>query len=78
MDVAGDAGVGTVAGLGDAAERLLEEIRGGDASGEGDGFGSKFGLRVEEDGFVDEVLGEEGSVEVGAAFEEQAEEVALG
>lgn len=78
MDVAGDAGVGAVAGLGDAAERLLEEIRGGDASGEGDGFGSKFGLRVEEDGFVDEVLGEEGSVEVGAAFEEQAEEVALG
>ena len=39
---------------------------------------AKFGWGVEEDGFVDEVLSEELAVEVRAAFEEEAEDVAIG
>ncbi len=38
VEVAGDAGVGAVVGAGDAVEGLLEEVRGGDALGEGDGL----------------------------------------
>ena len=38
VEVAGDAGVWTVGGSGDAAEGLLEEIGGGDALGEGEGL----------------------------------------
>jgi hypothetical protein len=53
-------------------------LRRGDALGEGDGLVTEFGLGVEEDGFVDEVLLEERAVEVRAAFEEDAEDVALG
>ena len=34
-------------------------------------------LRVEENGFVDEVLAEEGSVEVGAGLEEDAKDIAF-
>ncbi len=78
MEVAGDAGVGAVGGAGDAVEGLLEEVGGGDALGEGDGLVAELGFGVEEDGFVDEVLAEEGAVEVRAAFEQEAEDVALG
>ena len=39
---------------------------------------AEFGRGVDEDDFVDEVLAEEGAVEVRAAFEEEAEDVALG
>ena len=57
---------------------MLEEVGRGEAFGEGDGLVAKLGLGVEEDGFVDEVLAEEGSVEVGAALEQDAKDVALG
>lgn len=78
MEVAGDAGVGVDEGAGDAVEGLLEVIRGEDALSERDGLVAEFCLGVEEDGFVDEVLAEKGSVEVRAALEEEAEDVALG
>ena len=78
MEVAGDAGVWAVGGAGDASERLLQEVGGGDALGEGNGLVAEFGLGVEQDGFVDEVLAEEGAVEVRAALEQEAEDVALG
>jgi len=38
VEVAGDAGVGAVAGAGDAVEGLLKKVRGGDTLGEGDGL----------------------------------------
>jgi hypothetical protein len=78
VKVAGDGGVGAIGGLGDAVEVLLEEIGGGDALGEGDCLVPEFGVGVDEDDFVDKVLAEEGTVEVIAAFEEEAEDVALG
>ncbi len=59
-------------------ERLLEELRTGEVLGEGDCAAAQGLFGVEEDGLVDEVLGEEGSVEVGAALEQEAEEIALG
>ena len=64
--------------VGGALEGLLEEERGGNSGGEGECVGAEFGLAVEEDGFVDEVLVEEGSVEVRAGFQKQAEDVAFG
>ncbi len=78
MKVAGGAGVRAVCGSGDAVERLLEEVGGGDALGEGEGPVAQFGFGVEEDCFVDQVLMEESTVEVRAAFEEEAEDVAFG
>jgi len=57
---------------------VFEEVRGAYALGEGDRLVAEFGLGVEEDGFVDEVLLEEGAVEVEAALEQEAEDVALG
>jgi hypothetical protein len=77
-EVADDGGVWTVGCPGDAMERLLEEVGGGDPLGEGDGLVAQFGFGVDEDGFVDQVLPQEGAVEVRAAFEEEAEDVALG
>jgi len=78
VDVAGDADVWAEGGSGEAVEGLLEEKGGGDALGEGEGLVAKFGFGVEEDGFVGEVLAEECAVEAGAAFEEEAEDVAFG
>jgi hypothetical protein len=78
VKVTGDAGVRTVGGSGDAVEEPLEEVGGGEALGEGDGLVAKLGFGVEEDGFVGQVLTEEGAVEVGAALEEEAEDVAFG
>jgi len=78
VEVAGDAGVGAVAGAGDAVEGLLKHIRGGDTLGEGDGLVAEFGFGVDQDGFVDQILLEEAAVEVGAALEQEAEDVALG
>jgi hypothetical protein len=77
-EVAGDAGVRTVASASDAVERLLEEIGGGEALGEGEGLVAKLGFGVDEDGSVGQVLAEEGAVEMRAAFEEEAENVAFG
>jgi hypothetical protein len=78
VEVAGDAGVWAVGGSGDAVEGLLEEVGGGDAFGEGKGLVAQFGVGVDEDGFVGEVLAEESTVEVGTAFEEEADDVAFG
>jgi len=78
MEVAGDAGVGAVAGARYAVEGFLKQGRGGDALGEGDGLVAEFGLGVDQDGFVDQILLEEGAVEVGAALEQEAEDIALG
>jgi hypothetical protein len=78
VEVAGNGGVGAVGGLGNAAELLLHKMRGGDAFREGDCLVAEFGISVEEDGFVDEILTEECAVEVRAALEEEAEDVALG
>lgn len=78
VDVAGNGGVGAVGGLGDAAELLLHKMRGGDAFREGDCLVAEFGISVEDDGFVDEVLTDECAVEVRAALEEEAKDVALG
>ena len=39
---------------------------------------AEFGLGVDQDGFVDQVLAKEGAVEVRAALEQEAEDVALG
>jgi hypothetical protein len=78
VEVAGDACVGTVGGAGDALEGLQEELRGTKASGEWDRLIAQLGFGVEEDGFVDEVLVDETFVEVGAAFEQQAEYIAFG
>jgi len=46
--------------------------------GEGDALIAKFGFGEEEDGFVDEVLADEGAVEMRAALEEEAEDISLG
>jgi hypothetical protein len=78
VEVAGDAGVGTIGSSGDAVEEPLEEVGGGDALREGKGLIAKLRFSVEEDGFVGQVLAKEGAVEVRAAFEEEAEDVALG
>jgi len=78
VDVAGNGGVGAVGGLGDAAELLLHKMRGGDAFREGDCLVAEFGISVEDDGFVDEVLTDECAVEVRAALKEEAKDVALG
>jgi hypothetical protein len=81
-EVAGDAcvwaGSRAECGAGDAAEALLEEEGAGDAGGEGEGCVAEFGFGVEEDGFVDEALGEEGAVELGAGLDEEAEDLAVG
>ena len=76
VQVAGDAGVGSEVGAGGAMQRLLEEVRRGNALGKGKRVRAKFGLGVEEDSFVDEILGEEASVEAGAALEQEVEDVA--
>ena len=78
VEVAGDAGVSPVSGSGDAVEEPLEEVGGGETLGEGDGLVAELGFGVGEDGFVGQVLAEEGAVEVRAAFEEEAEDVAFG
>jgi hypothetical protein len=78
VEIAGDAGVCAVGCSGDAVERLLEEVGGGDALGEGEGLVAQFGFSVDEDGFVYEVLTQERAVELGAAFEEEAEDVPFG
>jgi hypothetical protein len=78
VNVAGDAYIRAVGGAGEAVERLLEELWRGESLGERKGVVSEFGLGVDEDGFVDEVLLEERAVEVRAAFEEGAEDVAFG
>lgn len=57
---------------------LLDDLRGGDAVGEGDCLVAQALFGVEEDDLVDEVLGEEGAVQVGAAFEQEADAVAVG
>ena len=62
----------------DAAQALFEEEGRGDAGGEGEGVVAELGLGVEEDGLVDQTLGEEGAVDVGAGFDEEAGEVAAG
>ncbi len=77
-EVAGDANVRTEGLSSDAVERLLEEVRGGDALGEGEGLVAKLSFGVDEHGFVGQVLAEEGAVEVRAAFEEEANDVAFG
>ena len=77
MEVAGDAGVGAEGGAGDAVEGLFEGLGEGMPWAKGMAF-RLVGFGVEEDGFVDEVLMEECSVEVRAAFEEEAEDVAVG
>jgi hypothetical protein len=78
VEIAGDAGVWTVGGSGDAVQRLLEEIGGGDALGEGEGLIPQFGVGVDENGFVYQVLAQERAVEVRAAFEEEAEDLSFG
>jgi hypothetical protein len=78
VDVAGEAGVGTVGAPGDLAEGLLEDLRRGNSFGEGDGLIAEPGFGVEKDGLVDKVLAEERAVEVRAAFEQDAEDVAFG
>jgi hypothetical protein len=78
VEGAGDTGVGAVGGSGDAVEEPLEEVGGGDALGEGESLVAELGFGVEEDGFVGEVLAEEGAVELRAALEEEAEDVAFG
>jgi hypothetical protein len=78
VEIAGDAGVWTVGGSGDAVERLFEEIGGSDALCEGEGLFAQFGVGVDEDDFVYQVLAQERAVEVRAAFEEEAEDLALG
>jgi hypothetical protein len=78
VEVAGDAGISTVGGSGDALEKAFEEIGGGEALGEGEGLITELGFGVEKHGFVGEVLAEEGAVEMGAAFEKEAEDVAFG
>ncbi len=81
VEIAGDAGSdsrGAEGGARNAAKGLLEEVGRGEALGEGDGLVAQLGLGVEEDGFVDEILAEEGSVKVGAALEQDAKDVALG
>ena len=42
--------------------------------GEGQGGGAEFGFGVEEDGLVDEIVAEEGSIDPRAGFDEQAED----
>jgi hypothetical protein len=78
VEVAGDTGVRTVGGSGDAVEGLLEEVGRGKALGEGQALVAEFGVGVEEDDFVGEVLTEEGAVEVRATFEQETEDVAFG
>ncbi len=88
VEVAGDAdvfgrlcGAGEGGGEGVAVERgeaLLEDVGGGVAGGEGDGVGAEFALGEVEDRAVDEVLVEECAVDVAAAFEEHAVDVAFG
>ena len=78
VQIPGDADVRAVVGAGDAAEGLFEEVGRGDAFGEGDGLIAQFSFGVDEDGLVGQVLAEEGTVEVSAALEEDAENVAFG
>jgi hypothetical protein len=78
VEVAGDAGVRAVVRSGDAVEEPLEEVGGGEALGEGEGLVAELGFGIEEDGFVDQILAQEGAVEMRAALEEEAEDVAFG
>jgi hypothetical protein len=78
MEVAGYAGVRAIAGAGNSAKRLLEEIGRRDALREGNCLVSQLSFGVDQDGFVDQILAEEGAVEVRAALEQEADHVALG
>jgi hypothetical protein len=60
------------------AEGLLEDLRRGDSVREGDGLLAEPGFGVEENGLIDKVLAEERAVEVRAAFEQDAEDIAFG
>jgi len=76
--VAGDTAVGAEGGAGDVVERLLEVGWRSNSMGEGKGLIAELCLGVEENGLVDEVLAEEGSVEVRAGFEKDAEDLSFG
>lgn len=78
MAVAGDLVVGVDEGAGYAVERLLEVVRRGYTFGEGDGVIAEVCFGVEEDGFVDQVLLDEGTVELSSALEQNAEDLSLG
>jgi hypothetical protein len=78
VKITGDTGVRAVAGAGDAVERLLQKVRGGNALGEGDGLIAEFSLGVDQDDFVDQILLKEGAVEVRATLEKEAENIAFG
>jgi hypothetical protein len=81
VEIACDAGVWSLWGAegdaGGAAERLFEEERGGDVIRKGDSVVAELCFGVEEDGFVDKVLTDEGSVQPGAGFDEEAEDLAI-
>jgi hypothetical protein len=74
VEIAGDARVGTDESTGYAVEGLLDDAGRGDALRERDGIVAEFGFGVEEDGFVDEVLNEEGSVEMRATLQQETED----
>jgi hypothetical protein len=77
VEIAGDALVVAVVGTGHVGQRFFELVW-CYVFGEGDGLGAEFRGGVKEDYFVDEVLAEESGVEVRAAFEEKAQDVAIG
>ncbi len=72
MEEAGDADIVAEGAFTDGEKALFEGKGSGSICGERNCTGAQFGFGVEEDGLVDEVLLEEGSVEGGAGFEEEA------
>ncbi len=78
MKISTDAGVVSEGFVSCMVESLLKEEGGFDALGERDCARAEFRFGVEEDSLVDEVLGQEGSVEQGTAFEEETEDLAFG
>ena len=77
MEGAGEAGVCTDGRPG-AGQHGLRQFGGGWATGgERDRPFAQFCLGRKQDCLVDQVGGEEGGVEVGAAFEHEAEDLAL-
>ena len=72
MEEAGDAHVGAYGLFVDGKQLLFEGEGSGATASEGDGAGAEFGGSVVEDGSVYEILAEEGGVEGGARFKEQA------